>query len=397
MPLVLCYASAKHPMNWFKCFIPVLNLSISLMLFTSIAKADELTLPPSGDNQVAAVTQGIGPVRVTINYSSPDVTGPQGEERKGKIWGELVPYGMVKQNFGTCAEACPWRAGANENTTITLSHDVEVEGSALAAGTYGLHMIPGAEEWTVIFSKNADAWGSYYYNKMDDALRVKVRARKTSYNEWLTYEFVERKPKAATFALRWEYIEVPVRIVVPNINEIYLSKIRNELTGPTGFRPESWREAAEFCLKNNINLKEGLRWAEAALKLPFIGEESFQNLVTFAALQEANGMKDEAKEVIAKALKHPSANATEIHRFARQLQERGRKQEALKIFKANAKRYKGAWPTNVGLARGYSAVGNLKKALNYAKKALKQAPDDLNKRSVKSMIEKLSKGEPLLI
>src|SRR5262245_41749528 len=131
-----------------------------------------LSLPPSGDNEQSSVTQAIGPVRVTIEYSSPRVVrGPN--DRRGKIWGTLVPYGMTDLGFNNCT-SCPWRAGANENTLFRVNYDVKVQGQPLAAGTYGLHMIPGQEEWTIIFSKDTANWGSFWYDPSRDALRVKT-------------------------------------------------------------------------------------------------------------------------------------------------------------------------------------------------------------------------------
>jgi len=172
--------------------------------------AQSITLPPSGDNPQASVMQAIGPVRVTIDYSSPRVVrnskfSAWGEvekgknDRRGKIWGDLVPYGMSDLGFNSCA-SCPWRAGANENTTFTVTHDVQVQGQKLAAGTYGLHMIPGKDEWTIIFSRDTNAWGSYWYDAKNDALRVQTKPAKSEYHEWLTYEFTERESAKAKLA-----------------------------------------------------------------------------------------------------------------------------------------------------------------------------------------------------
>jgi hypothetical protein len=108
----------------------------ALTLVSMWSVAQTLTQPPSGDNQKSKVMQWIGPVQISIEYSSPDVHGPNGEDRKGHIWGELVHYGYIDQGFGT-AKAAPWRAGANENTVITFSHDVKIEGRDLKAGSYG--------------------------------------------------------------------------------------------------------------------------------------------------------------------------------------------------------------------------------------------------------------------
>jgi hypothetical protein len=140
-------------------------LSLAFIAFVcSHAYSQGVTLPPNGDNQKASVTQSIGLATVTINYSSPDVHGPNGEDRAGHIWGELVHYGFIDQGFGT-SKAAPWRAGANENTTITFSHDVKIGGKDLKAGTYGLFLDVEKEgAWNWIFSKNSTSWGSYFYD-----------------------------------------------------------------------------------------------------------------------------------------------------------------------------------------------------------------------------------------
>lgn len=146
--------------------------AIALLWFAAPASAQTLTLPPDGDNQHSTVTQAIGLVTVTIDYHSPDVHAPDGTDRRGNIWGKLVPYGVTDDAFGTCTQ-CPWRAGANENTAFSVSHDVKIEGQALPAGSYGLHMIAGPEEWTLIFSKNAKSWGNFFYDPAEDQLRAR--------------------------------------------------------------------------------------------------------------------------------------------------------------------------------------------------------------------------------
>jgi hypothetical protein len=189
--------------------------------------AQGLTLPPNGDNPQASVMQAIGPVRVTIEYSSPRVVRGT-NDRRGKIWGELVPWGLSDLGFNDCKE-CPWRGGANENTTFTVTHAVKVQGQPLPAGRYGLHFIPGQEEWTVIFSKDADSWGSFWYEPGQDALRVTTKAGKSDYHEWLTYEFTTREPDKVTAALQWEELQIPVTISVDNVNELWVDDMRRDL------------------------------------------------------------------------------------------------------------------------------------------------------------------------
>ncbi|MCC6129486.1 MAG: DUF2911 domain-containing protein [Acidobacteria bacterium] len=371
------------------------GLGLILVLSHLPVAAQSLSLPPSGDNQQATVSQRIGLVEIRISYSSPKVTAPDGTDRKGKIWGELVPYGMANLGFGTCGSECPWRAGANENTVFSTSHAVKVEGKDLPAGTYGLHMIPGRDEWTVIFSKNSTSWGSYFYDAKEDALRVQVKPQKSEYRHWLTYEFTERTPAKATVALAWENLAVPFTIVVENPDQIYLAEIRKELRSSSGFTYRGWEQAAEFCLQKKTNLAEGLKWAETAVSGPGIGREMFSTLRTLSQLQAANGQTAEAQKSMQRAVEHPTAGPIDLHMYGRQLQGEGKKEEALKVFELNAKKHPNAWPVNVGLARGYAGVGKKKDALKFARLALPQAPDDLNKKSIQRMIEQLEAGKDI--
>lgn len=370
-------------------------IAATAMLCASIATA-QITTPPDGDNQKASVTQYIGLVAVTIDYNSPDVHAPNGQDRTGKIYGtDVVHYGMRDETFGTCKE-CPWRAGANQNTVFTVSHDVKIEGQPLPAGRYGLHMVAAAppEDWTVIFSKNSTSWGSYFYDPAEDALRVKVKPSKSEYHEWLTYEFDDRKPEKATVALKWENLQVPFTISVDNPTDLYMSKIHNELRTNTGFNWQAWANAAGYALQSR-RPKEALEFAQGAVSAPFIGQENFRTLNTLADAQAMSQMPAESKTTREKALNHASATAIDLHQYARQLLNRGEKDEALRVWELNAKRHPNAWPVNVGLARGYSAVGRYKDALKYARLALAQAPDDLNRKTLEDGIKKLEAGKDM--
>lgn len=353
-----------------------------------------LTLPPSGNNQKAAVTQFIGPVRVSIEYSSPKVHGPDGKDRRGQIWGKLVPYGLTNLGFGN-GKPGPWRAGANENTVFEVSHDVVIEGKALPAGRYGLHMIAGPEEWTLIFSKNSSAWGSFFYEESQDALRVTAKPKKHDYREWLTYEFTERRPDEATVELQWEELAVPWTVKVPNVNEIYLSKLRGELTTVPGFSYQAYDAAAQFTVQSGADLEQGLKWAEAAVSMPFIGQTNFATLSTKAQVLDKLGRSEEAGKIMQTALKLPGTTPFEIHQYGRQLLAAKKTAEALAVFQLNAERNGDAWPVHVGLARGYAATGETQKALEHAKIAVTQAPDPLNKKNLEAMVKDLSEGKAI--
>ncbi len=194
-------------------------------------------------SQLAVNKQRVGLTDITITYHRPLVNGR-------KIWGGIVPLGEV------------WRAGANQNTTIEFSDPVSVEGKPLAKGIYGLHMIPTADSWTVIFSKMASAWGSYTYKKEEDALRVEVKPRQTEMEEALEFEFEDLKSDSATVTMKWEKLAVPFKVSI-NDAEATMANIRNQMRGRAQYEWESLNQAAQFCLNKKINLEEALKWADA--------------------------------------------------------------------------------------------------------------------------------------
>lgn len=363
--------------------------------YDTISRFGGITLPQSGQNQHAITVQYIGPVRIAIDYHSPDVHGPTGDDRRGKIWGGLVPYGLADLGFGTCGNQCPWRGGANENTVFSTSHDVKIEGQLLKAGNYGLHFIPGETEWIVIFSNNSTSWGSFTYDAKEDALRVKAKPEKSEYHEWLTYEFMDRQPESAAFALKWEDLQLPLHITVENMPDIYVDIIGRELRSDPGFNSENWEAAAQYCLLSGTHLDLGLEWAQNAVSKYGIGREMFTSLVTLGQLQEANGKIAEAKATIDRAMNHPTATVIDLHTYARQLQGQKKTDEAVKVFQLNAKRFPGVWPTELGLTRGYSAQGNFKEALKHAELAIKQAPDEGNRKNIRTYIELLQQGKDI--
>jgi hypothetical protein len=356
--------------------------------------AQGITLPPNGDNPQASVMQAIGPVRVTIDYSSPRVVRGK-NDRRGKIWGELVPWGMSDLGLNGCKE-CPWRGGANENTVFEVTHDVRVQGEPLPAGRYGLHFIPGKDDWTVVLSKDADSWGSYWYDPKNDALRVHAKPAKNDYHEWLTYEFVERNPADATVAMEWEELRLPIKVSVDKVDELWAADMRRDLRGWAGFGWQNWQTAAEFCAQKNVNLSEALTWAQRAVNDPYAGgEENFYTLTTLSKLQDLNGQKAEAAKTFEKALNHHTAGPLQIHQLGRQYLAEGKTDEALRIFQINAKRYPNEWPVHVGLMRGWAAKGDSKKALAEARLAVAQAPDEQNRKNLEGIVKKLEAGQTI--
>ena len=344
-----------------------------------------LTGLPSGGNKKASVSERIGLTDVTIHYDRPGVKG-----REGKIWGQLIPAGFTDPGFGS-SKSAPWRAGANENTTIEFSNDVKIEGQTLPAGKYGFFVAYDPDECTLIFSKNSDSWGHFFYNEKEDALRVKVKPQSLDKSiEWLKYEFTNQSESAATVALEWEKLLIPFKIET-NYEKDQLETFRKELRTDKGFLWESWDQAAQWCVAHNANLNEALLWADSATSVNFGGDRSFQPWSTKAQVLQKLGRNDEAAGVMKKAL--PLGSMNDLHQYGRQLLQQKMNKEALDVFKMNYDKNPNQFTTLVGLTRGYSANGDYKSALKYANQALPLAPDQQNKSNVSTMIDKLKEGK----
>jgi hypothetical protein len=344
-----------------------------------------LTVLPSGGNKKAWVAERIGLADVTISYDRPGVKG-----REGKIWGQLVHTGYTDQQFGT-SKAAPWRAGANENTTFTFSTDVKIEGQPLPAGKYGFFIAYGPDECTLIFSKNNSSWGSYYYDQKEDALRVKVKPQLLDKSvEWLKYEFMNESENAAVVALQWEKLSIPFRIEVDYVKD-QLESFRKELRTEKGFIWQSWEQAADWCVQRNVNLEEALLWADSASR-NFGGDKSFLAWSTKAQVLQKLGRAGEADAVMQKAL--PFGTMNEIHQYARQLLGMKMNKMAFDVFKANFDKYPNEFTTLMGMMRGYSATGDTKNALKYARLALPMAPAP-QKPGLQTMIDKLVEGKDI--
>jgi tetratricopeptide (TPR) repeat protein len=173
--------------------------------------------------------------------------------------------------------------------------------------------------------------------------------------------------------------------------------MRTDLRGFAGFSWQNWQQAAAFCAQKKINLPEALKWAERAVSDPAWsgGQENFMTLQTLSRLQALNGREQEAAKTFERAINHPTADPVQIHMAARQLMTEGKKDEALKLFQQNAKRYPNKWPVHVGLMRGYAAMGDKKRALQEARLALAQAPDAGNKKNLENMIRLLEEGKDI--
>jgi len=364
----------------------LLLLSFQLA-FAGMVKA-QLTTSPRGGNKRASVSEEIGITDVIIHYSRPGV-----KKRDGHIWGELIPVGFTDLGYGAKKPA-PWRAGANENTTIEFTTDVKIEGQDMPAGRYGFFIAYDPNECTLIFSKNSTSWGNFFYDPEEDALRVKVKPVKTDKSvEWLKYEFIDQTPSSATVQLQWERLVIPFRIDV-DVIKTQIASFRRELRGDRALPGlwQAWNQAAAYCAANKTNLEEGLMWADSATSFRFGGSTTFTPWQIKAAILDSMGRKAEADEIMKKAL--PYADQLEAYVYATGLVAAKRPKEAFDVFKMNYDRFPNTLFTNIGMASGYSALGDYKKALDFAQKALPQAMGG-NKLEIERNIRDLQKGKDM--
>lgn len=355
-----------------------LCLAATVSVTAAAQVASEITLPPNGDNQRAEVSQWIGLVKVTISYHSPRVHLRGVTDRTGHIWGELVQYGFFDEGFGP-SHATPWRAGANETTTITFSHDVKLEGKDVKAGTYALFLaVAPTGPWTLILSTNV-GWGSFQYDQSNDALRVPLTPQDAPFTEYLTYAFTDRLPASSVAFLQWENKRIPFKIDVPNVNDLYIAQIRRDLQAWPGFNYQNWQTAAQFAVANNVDLEEALVWANRAIYEPFrnaaAGRQDFSTFSTKASVLNALGRGSDADTTMDRALRSEGASAVIVHQYAMSLLASGRKDRAMEIFQFNRKQHPDDrfWPY-VGLARGYTALGDRKRAIQSWEFALRNLP-----------------------
>lgn len=368
------------------------RISFSFFLLTFIAfcsRAQLIRLPDGDVNYKCKTGRHIGMTDIDVSWNSPGVKG-----REGKIWGtDVAPYGFTVLGYGSTVES-PWRAGADESTTISFSTDVMINGVPLAAGTYGFFIALYPDSCTLIFNKNTSGWGSYFYNSKLDVLRVTTNQQKNQpvSKERLEYTFSNQTPQSVELALEWEKWRIPFTVSI-DLVQTSLKEIQTQLSGEMGFDPPSLVTAASWCLQHNVNFEQALHWVNVATDPNFGGVKTFNALNTKAGLLAKLNRQKEADEVMKTAME--VATVLEMHGYGRQLLAQNRVKEAMEVFQKNFQKYKGAWPTNAGLMRGYSASGDLKKALEHARLALAQAPDEGSKKTIEAAIQKLLSGQPL--
>lgn len=244
-----------------------------------------LTLPRI--SQGARISQTIGITEIELVYHRPGIYGREMFEGASA----LAPYGQV------------WRAGANENTTITFSHPVKINGTQVGAGKYGVFMIPQKGNWEFILSKSNSDWGAFYYDQKNDVMRTTVSASETAQvDNWLNYSFESPSYDQVNLVMVFGTAKVVIPIQV-DVNQIVVESLRKELQGQSMRNLVAYNQAAEFCLLNKVNLEEALAWSQRATR----NDRSFTYLMTESGILKALGKIEEGEKLKAEAFENATA------------------------------------------------------------------------------------------
>jgi len=336
------------------------TLQALLLALLSFTAGSQGITAPRIPSPAAIVSQTIGISTVTINYSRPSV-------KNREVWGALVPYGWNKQAFGAGNEA-PWRAGANENTSIRFSHDATVEGKQIEAGVYGLFFVINKDNTgEVILSKDSRSWGSFFYDAKQDELRSNIKLRSIPFTELLTYDFTNITKTSADLVLNWEKKQFPVKIEF-NVDKIVMANAAEELKGPTGFNWQGFSTAANYSLQNKINFNQALEWIDKAIAQ----NNSFTTLSIKSGILKELNKPEEADKTMNDAIAMATEN--ELNLYGYQLLNTGQHDKAIEMLILNTKRFPKSANTWDSLGEAYFTKGDKKNAISYFKKSLEMNP-----------------------
>lgn len=324
------------------------------------AQGQGVVTTPRTPSPAASVSQTIGISTITVNYSRPSVRGRE-------IWGKLVPYGWNVDGFGA-GNSAPWRAGANENTVLTITHPATIEGQLVPAGSYGLFFTINKDNTgEIVLSKDSKSWGSFWYDPKQDEMKEKITVRDGPQTEMLTYDFGEITANSAELILSWEKKQFPVKIAFA-VDDIVMANAVEELKGPVGFTWQGYASAAQYSLQHKVGLEQGIKWADLALAQ----HNSFTTLNLKAGFLNQAGQTSEGEKVMKDAI--AMATEIELNQYGYQLLNQQQQDKAIETFILNTQRNPksaNAWDS---LGEGYAMKGDKKNAILSFKKSLSLNP-----------------------
>ncbi|MFL5740846.1 MAG: DUF2911 domain-containing protein [Flavisolibacter sp.] len=347
--------------------------AMGIALVTGLATIAQPITTPRTPSPAASISQTIGISQVTVSYSRPSVKGRE-------IWGKLVPYGWNAQNFGN-GNPAPWRAGANENTTIRFSNDATVEGKPVPAGEYGLFFVVNEDNTAdLILSRDHRSWGSFFYNPDQDLLRAKIQLRENSFTEMLTYDFINSTRTSSELVLNWEKKQFPVKIAF-DVDKIVLANAAEELKNTTGFNAQGFISAANYAVQNKTDYEQALKWIDQAIAM----NKTFAALNVKSTILREMNKTTEADKTMAEAI--ALSSETELNQYGYQLLGSGQTDKAIEILAMNAKRFPNSANCFDSLGEAYAKKGDKKNAIANFKKSLSMNPPE----NVKANSEKFLK------
>lgn len=340
------------------------------------AQAQPITTPRE-PSPAANVTQTIGISTVNVNYSRPSVKGRE-------IWGSLVPYGWNVQPGYGAENSAPWRAGANENTVLRLSHAATIEGHLIPAGSYGLFFVINKDNsGEVILSSDYTSWGSFWYDSKKDVMRAKITIRDVpASTERLTYDFENLTKNSGELQLSWEKKVFPVKIEFA-VDDIVMEQASEELKNTTGFSSVGYTSAANYALQNNVNTAQGLKWVDQAIGI----DSNFNDLSVKAGYLKKSGDSLGANKIMKSAVAFGDEN--DLNNYGYNLLAQKRFAEAIEIFKLNVKKHPGSANAWDSLGEGYALAGDKKNAIQNFKKSLSMNPPAPTKANSEKYLKQL--------
>lgn len=334
-------------------------IAVSFIFCVAAANAQGITTPRT-PSPAAMVQQTVGISTITVKYSRPSVKGRE-------IWGKLVPYGWNVQQFGL-GNSAPWRAGANENTTIQFSHDAEVEGQSVPAGTYGLTFVINQDNTgEVILSKDYRSWGSFFYDPAHDQMRAKIQLHSNSFTEMLTYDFMNDTKTSTELVLNWELKQFPVKIEF-DVDNIVMANAKEELKSTTGFSFLGFQTAAQYALANKVNLPDALNW----INIANAQNPGLPGVVTKSDILRAMGNNADADKTLNAGLAVATEN--ELNLYGYQLMNQGNVDKAIEILKLNTEHHPESANVWDSLGEAYATKGDKANAIINFKKSLSLNP-----------------------
>jgi hypothetical protein len=353
-----------------------LGYFIAFICSSYIIQAQQPWLPREA-SPAASVSQTVGISIISVNYSRPSVRGRE-------VWGNLVPYGWDKNGSAIGLES-PWRAGANENTVLHLSHPAKVEGTTVPAGNYGLFFVINKDNTgELILSKEYKSWGAFRYDPKDDQMRAKIIIRDVPESvEKLYYSFDSVSRTTAELDLNWAKKQFPVKIEFA-VDEIVIDNAKDILKGQTGFYFQNLNAAANYSLAHNADTAQGMQWASRVLA---------GNPKNYTAIAiKAGFLKNAGDSITSAKILHdaiPFANDGELNAYGYQLLGEKKYTEAIDVLKLNTVKNPDNPNTWDSLGEAYALAGDKKNAIVNFKKSLSLNPPPVVRANSEKYLKQL--------